>query len=186
MKHLTILLLFITITNVNSFGKDDYKYGKIMPEELSEKYYKTDSLTGAAFLYNIGETETIINHSTFGLNTIYTKRAKIKIYDKNALSLANQTYVLYNEKFSGNDIAISSIKGKTYNMENGKIVEYELPKSAVRLDRLDDYHDIVHIAFNNVREGSIIEYEIKLNIPGVSIPDWYFQERYPVKYSEFL
>lgn len=179
-----ILFLFVLVT-LNSFGKDDYKYGKVTIEELSEKYYKKDSLTGAVILYNIGETETTLHHNTFSFNTTYTVRKKIKIYDKNALGLANLTLVLYDEKLANQDISIYNVKGKTYNLENGKIVDYDLPKSAVRIDRLDDYHVIVHIPFTNVKEGSVIEYEITLNIPGIGIQDWYFQENYPVEYSQY-
>lgn len=178
MKHLTFVLIFITILKVNSFAKDEYKYGKVTMEELSEKKYKNDSLTGAVILYNIGEIETVYS-------TIYTNRKKIKFYDKNSLNLANQTLVLYDNKYYSEGITVNKIKGKTYNLENGIIVESDLPKSAVKIDRLDDFHQIVHIAFNNVREGSIIEFEVKLDVPGISIPDWYFQENYPVKYSEF-
>lgn len=183
MKQI-VLVLFSLIT-LSIFAKNEYKYGNVTKEELEEKKYKKDSLTGASFIYNIGETQTTINAVDFRLNTIFTKSTKIKIYDKNALHLANQTLVLYNDKFSSNAISLYNVKGKTYNLENGKIVEYNLPKSAVKIDKLDDYHSIVHIPFNNVHEGSVIEYEIVLSIPGATIPDWYFQERYPVEYSQF-
>lgn len=183
MKDFFVIIFLLFALQV--FGKDDYKFGKVNINELEEKYYKEDSLAGAVVLYNIGETETVINSISYQFNTLFTKRKKIKIYDKNSLSFGNQTLVLLNSKYSENDISLYGVKGKTYNLENNKIVEYDLPKSAIRVDRLDDYHDIVHIVFNNVKVGSILEYEIKINIPGVAIPDWYFQEQYPVKYSQF-
>lgn len=171
MKY-TILILFFT-TTFYGYGKDEYKYGKVTTEQLAQKKYPKDSLTGAVILYSIGEINRLL----------FTKREKIKIYDKNAFYLANQTLVLYNPKFSGDDVSLYNIKGKTYNLENGKIVEDDLSKKTVRIDKLDDYHDIVHFTFSNVKEGSIIEYEIQLN--GVGIPTWYFQQYYPVEYSEF-
>lgn len=172
MKQIFLVFFFICCTL--GFSKNEYKYGKVTTEDLSEKTYKKDSLTGAVVIYSIGEIK----------EGVFTKREKIKIYDKNALSLANQTIILYNPKFSSSDaILLNNIKGKTYNIEDGKIVESDLTKKSVRIDKLDDYHDIVHFAFTNVKEGSIIEYEIQLT--NVGIPTWYFQQYYPVEYSEF-
>lgn len=166
-------------------AKDDYKFGKVSQEQIAQQYYPKDSSVGAVILYNIGETETLINPANFDINTDYTKRTRIKIYDKNALQLSNQTLVLYNERYSSSGISVYNIKARTYNLENDKVVTYDLPKGSVRIDKLDDYHDIVHFAFTNVRPGSVIEYEIKLHIPGISIPTWYFQDYFPVEYSAF-
>src|SRR4051812_30806771 len=111
------LVFFVMLCPFFLFGKekDLYKYGNVTPEEVGQKFFPADSQAGAVIMYNIGSIE-----SDDKSPVIFTRREKIKIYDKNSLSVANQTMILFNDKNSSREISLSDIKGKTYNLENGK------------------------------------------------------------------
>jgi hypothetical protein len=82
--------------------------------------------------------------------------------------------------------SISDIKAITYNVSNGKLMETKLTDDNITIEALTKNTSVKKITIPNVREGSIIELKYKISSNGVSyIPDWNFQEKEPVIWSEY-
>jgi transglutaminase-like putative cysteine protease len=82
---------------------------------------------------------------------------------------------------------LASLKAVTYNLENGKVVETKLDvKGAVFKDRINKRLSIKKFTFPNIKEGSIIEYEYRLNSDFIfNLQPWTFQGAYPRLWSEY-
>ena len=80
-----------------------------------------------------------------------------------------------------------TLKAVTYNLENGKVVETKLEtKSAVFKDKINKNLVVKKFTFPNIKEGSIIEYEYKLNSDFIfNLQPWDFQGEYPCLWSEY-
>jgi transglutaminase-like putative cysteine protease len=79
-----------------------------------------------------------------------------------------------------------TIRGKTFNLENGKIVESEVDKKDMFDEKATKYVENKSFSFPNVKEGSIIEYTFEVNYGSFrKIMPWYFQYDIPVMYSEY-
>ncbi len=79
-----------------------------------------------------------------------------------------------------------SLKGRTINEENGKIIKTKVNKSNIFYDKKSKYLIIAKVAFPNVKEESIIDLEYKISSNYLyNLRSWQFQYKIPVKYSEF-
>jgi predicted transcriptional regulator with HTH domain len=104
----------------------------------------------------------------------FSRILRIKILKKEGYSWANKTFSGYNK---------NSIKGITYNLEDGKVVKTELPKSSIYRVRLVDDISILRVAMPNVKVGSVIDLQFFYG----GIPNnWYFQNEIPTLWSELI
>lgn len=142
------------------------KFGKPNPEDLQMTVYDKDSSAVAVILYNYGE---------FSLSDFnFYRHVIIKILKKEGYDWANQSF---------NVDDAYTLKGSTYNWENGQVVETKLDKGSIFKESWGNNRYKIKFTMPNVHEGSVIEY--KYSYPG--FPDvWYFQQTIPVRYSELL
>lgn len=99
---------------------------------------------------------------------------RIKIFKKEGTSWGNQVFPLYSK---------ADIRGITYNLENGEIVESRLKSESIFTENVTKNYFRVRIAMPNVREGSIID----LNFSYQGLPaEWLFQQEVPVRWSELI
>ena len=81
---------------------------------------------------------------------------------------------------------ISSFKAYTYNMVDGKLEKSKVDKSLIYKERVNDNLSISKFTFPNVKEGSIIEYEIEISSGyDYYVNDWLFQSSIPVAWSGY-
>jgi hypothetical protein len=161
-----IALVFIFVYSGIVFAqKDPIKYGKINIEDLKMSVYEKDTGAAAVILCDYGVFD--------GQNFEFTRHCRIKILKKEGGEWANQ-----NEYTVENLI----LDGKTYNLENGVIVESKLKKESIFSERINRQVNMYRFSLPNVKEGSVIEFRYtKQGLPF----NWEFQYDIPVQWSEF-
>jgi len=152
-------------------------YGKIDKEDLELKSCDFEKDANAEVLFVKGD---VYYDDAFNVTKEYHKR--IKIFNDNAKDAANIKIEFYGGNRSE---SVFSIQAETINLVDGKIEITKLDKKLIYLQHLDKLRDAYVFSMPDVKAGSVIEYQYKWNSPVFyNFPDWYFQERIPVRYSE--
>ena len=154
-------------------------YGKIDMADLEMKACDFEKDVNAEVLFNKGDCyfdqyfETITN--------VIHKR--IKIFNDEGKNEAD----VHIEYYSGNQYEyIRSIQAETINLVNGKIEITKVDKKSIFTKIIDKAKSEIVFSFPNVRPGSVIEYKYEWNTNAFyHMPTWYFQDKLPVRYSEF-
>lgn len=184
----TLFMLVIIFFSIQVFAQSKVspfeKFGKITTQDLQRKIYDIDSSANSVVLSDIGDVK--IQGNRDGWFSLVTRRhVVIHILDKNGYDAANVSVRLYGV---GSDAEmISQIKGVTYNLENGKMIQTKLEKSGQFKEKIDDKRQVVKFTMPQIKEGSIIEYEYTVTSQYIMEPDpWYFQStQRPVLWSEY-
>jgi len=157
-----MLLLSISF---QSKGEDikKVKFGKISPEELSMTTYAKDTSADAVVLFHSGE---------FDPNAFkFTHHIRIKVLRQTGSRKADMAF--YGK-------LRNTIKGYTYNLENGEIVKTPLKKESIFEVKIYGDRYETRIALPNVRVGSVLEVEVTQD----GIPNFFnFQDNIPVIYA---
>lgn len=166
MKKLLIISLLLSLFNTVYSQKCPIRYGSVSIDELKQEVYAIDSSAPAIILCDYGE---------YADDKFTTYRnLRIKILRKEGLEYANHN-------FRGEKNI--NVRGITYNLENGKVVETKLKSESIKTTLLYDDVYLTKIAMPNVKVGSIIDLEIEYYL----IPDnWDFQWEIPVLHSELF
>jgi len=159
-----LVLMGLFISNQVDAKEKKIKFGKVSMEELEMKVYELDTSAPAIILYESGYYD--------GANHQFIQYRRIKILKK-------EGYFMADNKFYAS--TTGNFKGKTYNLENGKIVESKLGKKSIFKEKLWEYSYIYNVAMPDVKIGSVIDIEMKYpGFPSI----WYFQKSIPVVKSE--
>ncbi len=174
-----ILLPIILFTSFHlSFSQNEApKFGDISLEDLKMTRYVKDTAAAALILSDQGVMNVDIN-STAG--TILTRHTQIKIFRSSAFS------EWANLKIRIDKHGLKKFKGVTYNLVNGAIQKTELDNRQILKDKTSKDSDVITVAFPNVKEGSIIEFEFSCMYENAYYPRWQFQFTIPVVRSEFI
>lgn len=176
---MTLILLVVCFY---SFGQD-YKYGKVSKAELEENYYPSDSTASAAYLYK--KRLTYFNFNTNeGFQVITEIQQRIKIYDKDGLREGDILIPFYKPD-SGEKESVTSIKGYTFNLEDGKVVKEKLSRKAIFQEQRSKTTSVKKIAMPSLKVGSVIEISYKRVYPFWSIRPLVFQHNIPVKKLDY-
>lgn len=172
------LIVLLVVLNFPSLYAQDYNFGKISKEELSEKFNPMDSSAVAAYLYKSRRTYfEYLQDKGFQLVTEIHER--IKVYNKEGLGYATRKINLY--KDGGAKEGISGLKASTYNLVNDKIEDSRLKSDGEFGINLSKFLDQKSFTLPNVREGSIIEYKYRQQSPFISVVDEFrFQHDIPI------
>jgi len=154
-------------------------FGNYSPGEIFLKECVFDKDAGAVILLDEASSHPGIQGELFT-----HRRIRIKIFNKRELDRANISirYITHDDFES-----VDSIKGVTFNLEDGQYVLTSLDKESIFRNKIDDYYSEVKFAMPAVKEGSIIEYEynsIKKNYSGLR--SWSFQNDIPTIRSCFM
>ena len=153
-----LLLFFITL---NLFAQD-FKFGKISKEELTQKEYTQDPSAAAAVLFR----EVTINYNYVkneGFMVETNVHERVKIYNADGFKFGTISESLYQ---SGNTAeSLSGIKAFTHNLKDGKIVETKLSKNDIFNEEVNKYRLRKKFTMPNLQEGSVIEYQYKIQSP---------------------
>lgn len=167
MKRLMIFLTLMIGTGEKIHSqKAPIKMGDVDMADMTMTAYPADTSAPAVILCDYG---------FFNSNNLqFTRILRIKILKKEGYSWADQSYPLSSK---------SMIKGITYNLENGKIVQEKLKNESIFSVRVTEDNYNMRVAMPNVKEGSVIDIQFTFTgIPWV----WRFQETIPVRYSELI
>lgn len=176
MKQFLILLALLT---TNALCAQNFKFGKVSKEELTEKVHPKDSSANAAVLY---KNETISFSYSKSEGTFVQQRQvheRIKIYNKEGFDYATEEVYLYIGSNASKE-KISNLKAYTYNLENGKITETKLSRDGVFNEDYNDFYRIQKFTMPNIKEGCIIEFRYNINSSSISIDDFTLQYNIPI------
>ncbi|AWK03163.1 transglutaminase [Flavobacterium crocinum] len=169
------LICFVFFWNCIDIQAQNYAPGKITIAELEEKMHPKDSGAVAAIL----ASNVTINLNLSG-NSEKLIRKKIKIYKSDGYHFSN-VHLYFGAGRSG---YLNILSAYTYNLVDGKIVKSKLKPESEFIEKTNNSYWIKKLAFPDVKEGSIIEYEYREDVGFLSRYDWSFQENIPVNYSE--
>ncbi|MBU3010504.1 transglutaminase-like domain-containing protein [Polaribacter vadi] len=173
---LVVLVVFLQLSLV----AQDYKFGKVSKEELEEEFYPLDSTADAAYLYKY--RRSFFNYSqNQGFQLITEIHHRIKIYTKEGFDYAT-TSIKYYKPDSGDSESVSSIKGYTFYLENGKLIKEKLSKEGIFKEKINKYNSSVKITMPKIKEGCVLDIKYKISSPyATSIADIQFQKGIPIK-----
>ncbi len=170
-----LLICFVFLGNSINIQAQNYELGRITIPELEEKMHPRDSACVAAVL----ASTVSINLSLNGNSEKIVKK-KIKIYKSDGYDYSNVRLYFG----AGRAGYLKVISADTYNLVDGKIVKSKLKPESEFIEKTNNNYWIKKLAFPDVKEGSIIEYQYREQIGFLSVYDLNFQENIPVNYSE--
>ncbi|HET9057944.1 MAG TPA: DUF3857 domain-containing protein [Chitinophagaceae bacterium] len=178
-----VIFLFLFSTYTTAQDKSNIKFGKISAADFEIKSTSIDSSADAVVISDIGQSEFEGNNKGY-FSLKFKRHTRIKILNKNGADAANVNIYLYN---NGNlEEKLDNVKGYTYNLENGKIVETKLQSESVFKDKLSKKWSTRKFTMPAVKEGSIIEYSYTIVSDFLfNLQPWEFQGKYPKLWSEY-
>jgi hypothetical protein len=177
-----MLLVFVAFASPG-FSQEKMTFGQIDPSDLKMTRCPLDSSADAMVLGDVGQTRFEYNSHT-GFYMIFDRLVRIKIFKKTGYNMANLNISLYHTV----DVEelLDILKGRTYNLEDGKMVVTKVSNESVFIVDEDIHWKNIRIAFPAVREGSVIElrYSVKSQFYD-DLSGWKFQWEIPVRWSSY-
>ncbi|MEO2062677.1 MAG: transglutaminase domain-containing protein [Christiangramia sp.] len=174
MNKLQFLIVFLLVGGMTH--AQNYKFGKVSEEEVAEKEHPKDKNADAAVLYKYERVYYDYVPNT-GFQLVKEVEERIKIYNKDGFDWATKEIKTFKDGTKKEDV--SRIKGSTYNLENGKMVEVKLDKDAVIDEESNRFRNTTKFTMPAVKEGSVLEYKYTVFSPFIgNMDDTYLQ--YPV------
>ena len=182
LKHL--ILLSLVGFFLNGFSQSPVKkFGKVDVSDLAMTKYDPDTSASAVVLFDKGET-TVSYSQESGFKLIFDRHVRVKILKKSGYDNANFKINLY--QTIDNSEKITGLKGRTYNLVDGKIDEDKLSDNAVFTENRDKNHKIISFTLPNIREGSVFEVKYEITSDFLfNLQDWDFQYSIPAIWSEY-
>lgn len=182
LKYRILFLTLLVIISQAFAQKDPIKFGEVDEADVKATKYDKFPDAEAIVLCDYGTVSYDVTNTS---DKLVAKRVtRIKILKKAAYEQANHT--IYYSVNGSNRERYMSIKGYTYNIEDGKVVKTKLEKSAITEKMINKNVGEIKFTMPNVKEGSVIEYTYELNSDFYwHIPVWYFQQEIPVLWSEY-
>jgi transglutaminase-like putative cysteine protease len=185
-KHITMnrfltstLLLALPALVTIMAQKPPIKWGEVPAEDLTMAVYPADTSAAAVVLADFGEV-TFDFKSADHTRYHFERHRRVKILKRSAFDLANVTIKYYSKDHSEK---LVDLKAHTIGPD-GKIVAVR--KQDVFEESVDGRLTLVKFSLSDVREGSVIEYRYRISSNDLlQLPEWYFQEDIPVRWSEY-
>ncbi|MBF9252025.1 DUF3857 domain-containing protein [Pontibacter sp. 172403-2] len=178
---LTLFLLFACAVGASRVQGQAAKFGKISDEELKMRVYEKDTSAAAVILSDVGYSH--FQYSD-GFKLVFEREMRIKILKKSGYNWAD-IEVPYYERGSDRE-NVTSIRGYTYNLVDGKVQKDKLESKAVFDEQMTENWSAKKFTMPNVKEGSVID--VKYTIYSdffQNMREWEFQKTIPVAWSEY-
>ncbi|OMP31553.1 DUF3857 domain-containing protein [Mangrovimonas sp. DI 80] len=174
----TLLILFLGYVQY----AQDYDFGKVSKQELEGEICPQDSSANAVVLY---KNEKISFEYIQGEGFMQNREVheRIKIYNKEGFHWATKKIRLYNSSASNSE-NLSSLKGYTFNLIDGKIEKEKLKKESIFEEEANKYWKFESFTMPNVKDGCVIEYAYRIKSPYLQIDDINFQYTIPILKSD--
>ena len=183
-KPVTLFIcLALLIPQLYAQDKIPIKFGHVSKEDFDISKFNADTTDGAVIIADVGIT-TFEGNEKGSISLIYKHQRRIKIINKNGLSLANVEIPLYTS--SDGEEKLEDAKASTYNIEDGKVVETKMKSDAIFEDKQDEKHILKKFTLPVVKDGSILEYSYIVKSDFLfDLRSWTFQGTYPRVWSEY-
>jgi Domain of Unknown Function with PDB structure (DUF3858) len=180
-----------SIFSIKAQVQPDYQFGKISPGDFNITPEKVDSGANAIILEDVGKL-VYEENEVKEFDMVMKRYTRVKIINQNGFdagkfALLLRTLVPYNSVFVKlAKPGLVSLKGSTYNLENGIIKETKLDPASVVTEKLGKNLTIEKFAMPALQAGSVFDIEYTTRTAYlVQNPDWYFQSTYPCHWSEY-
>ncbi len=185
-KIIIAAISFLLLSSViNAQKKIKYKFGKLNSGEIEMQYYEQDSSASAVVLYDKGHSYFEYDNNKKDFRIIFKRNMRMKVLKKDAYGYANFEIPLYVGSYDVEE-QVTSLKGRTFNLEKGKVVSTKVNKSNIFYDNKSKHLKIAKVSFPDVKEGSVIDIEYKIFSDFMfNLRGWQFQYEIPVVYSEY-
>lgn len=184
IMFLTVLLLSTPLIAQSPKDAPKVKFEKVSEEELSMKTYPNDTTAEAVILYDSGASYVRYEATAKASMLTHERFVRIKILKQKGVEWGTFRIALYSNW--KNPETISSLKGFTFNLENGKIIKSELKKSDISKDQENKNEETVRLVMPFVKVGSVIDLQYKIYSELTwNIHPWKFQYSIPVKWSQY-
>lgn len=113
--------------------------------------------------------------------------SRVKIYKKDDAKkfLEEEIYTRLGQ--NNEDEKVTSLKVNTYNLENGKIATTSVDKNSKYKSKENKNYSVTKFAFENVKDGSIVEYKYSVLSPFVYvIPKVMVEDEVPIRHFEYV
>jgi hypothetical protein len=168
MRIFFIVLLFGA--HYLSYASDIPKFGNIQKSELELKFCDFEKDASAMILYKTNDVYLLDN------STIQDIKVRIKIFSDKAESYSN-IKIKYDPEV---EETIEDIKGTTYNLVDGKIIETVLKKDAIFNEDGIGGDNAKIFAMPAIKKGCVFEYKYRIKRRySILFPSWYFQDKLP-------
>ncbi len=176
MKSLfTVSLALLCYLNVHA-QKDLLENEQLLKQYLEQKKFDIDTSAQAVVLYEKGITFVYKDRLEYKIDRIVKILSKDAIPDFGTITISK-----------GQHTAVNKIIGETYNLENGAVVKQTIERADILKDKITEDVNLSKYNLPSVKAGSIIHYSYVVNSPSslIFLPEWTFQDNYPVLYSEY-
>lgn len=134
---------------------------KLDNEDLKSTTYSKNPSEAAEILYK--SYHYYITDGELNLDVV----SRIKIYKKDqAEKFLNQEIYTYDGKNNKSE-KVTSLKVYTYNLVNGKVETTTVEKNSKYKSKESKYYTVTKFAFENVKDGSVVEYKYSVLSPYV-------------------
>jgi hypothetical protein len=183
LKSNVFLLLFIICLSVSYAQREPMRYNRIDDKYIHMTQYDADTTAKALILGDYGIVEILYDRQ-YGFQSHYTRHMRVKIFDRDALDMANFRIPLYSS--GSRRERLVNLKGVTYTPEDGKVTRTRLNRRDSFDEELSDNYKTVNFTLPNVQEGTVFDIEYTVVSPFLfNLPIWYFQSEHPKVFSEF-
>lgn len=176
----SVLSAIALLCFINTALAQNYKFGKVSKEELTQKEHPADPTAEAAILNR--EINTNFEYSSnSGFYMVTDVLERIKIYTKEGFDWATKEIDLYQSNSGSND-EVSGLRAYTYYLDgDGKIAEVKLRNDGIFEEKTTQYLHKLKFTMPDLREGCVIEYKYSVKSPFISnIDEFRMQETIPV------
>ena len=177
-----LLLTFVMTANAQGI-EPNLKWGKPTDQELNMTEYAADKDADAVVLYH--KTDVTYEFINNDFKVFYRVNTRLKVLKPEGKRFADGKIVyLENETNRVRREVVAGLKAISYNMENGKLVKTKMERSMTSEERLDKNQMVLKFSVPQVKVGTVIEYEYRIESDFYSnIRDWYAQRDIPVLYT---
>ncbi len=181
---ISIVLLFVFSTQVLG-QRMETKMKNVTKEDLIKNEYSKDPLAEAYVIFDTGNTRFVERED--GLVIHHIRTSKIKILNNEGIKHAEISIPLFKKSggYNSEEILVS-VEAYSYNLDGEEISISTFDDDEVFEEIINDNWTRKKFVIPNVKEGTIIEYRYTMQSPFFfNLPDWAFQQKIPVAYSEY-
>jgi hypothetical protein len=179
-KFFTLLLLgAVSLTADAQTAATTQPFGKVDQADLEMKACDFEKDANAEVLFDKGNV--YYGADLYSITNEIHRR--IKIFNDNGKTAAD-IHISY---YGGNHLEyVTGIQAQTINLVDGKVEITKLDKKLIYTKAIDKWRNEITFTMPNVKPGCIIEYKYNWNTNDFfDVPDWDFQDKIPVRYSEY-
>ncbi len=182
LKPSVFLILFFICLSVSYGQRNPMHYNRIDDKYIHMTQYDADTTAKALILGDYGVVEILYDRNN-GFQSHFTRHMRVKIFDRDALDMANFNIPLYSSGSSRERLV--NLKGVIYTPEDGRVTRTRFNRRDSYEEELSENFKTVNFTLPNVQEGTVFDVEWTVVSPFLyTLPVWYFQNEYPTVFSE--